>query len=195
VTRSVRVRVGSLNHAKLEAVRRGLAPFFDRVELEGCAAASGVPEQPLGLEEIVAGARARARQSLATAQGNWDLGAGIEDGLIPVPGAQTGYLNVGCCVLFDGQEESLGLSAGFEYPPACVAAATGPERTPVGGSFDRLFLAAGREAPDPGSGAGNIGRLTGGHLTRAEYGAQAVTCAFVRRLHPRLYEATAGARS
>lgn len=193
--RAVRVRVGSLNRAKLEAVRRGLAPFFDKVELEGCAAESGVSEQPIGLEEIVAGARARARQSLATAQGNWDLGAGIEDGLIAVPGTRTGYLNVGCCVLYDGQEESLGLSAGFEYPPACVEAATGPARTPVGGSFDQLFLAFRDETPDPGPGAGNIGRLTGGQLTRAEYGAQAVTCALVRRLHPRLYEADPGARS
>jgi len=216
--RAVRVRVGSLNRAKLEAVRRGLAPFFEQVDLEGCAAESGVSEQPIGLEEIVAGARARARQSLATAQGNWDLGAGIEDGLIAVPGTRTGYLNVGCCVLYDGREESLGLSAGFEYPPACVEAATGPDRTPVGGSFDKLFLAATKgttdplpegttdpllegtdpflgRTPDPGPGAGNIGRLTGGQLTRAEYGAQAVTCALVRRLHPRLYEADPGARS
>jgi inosine/xanthosine triphosphatase len=192
--RTIRVRVGSLNRAKLEAVRLGLAPFFAKVELEGCPAESGVSEQPIGLEEIVAGARARARQSLADAQGNWDLGAGIEDGLIAVPGTRTGYLNVGACVLFDGREESLGLSAGFEYPPACVEAATGPDRTPVGGSFDRLFALA-AEGSDPGPGAGNIGRLTGGRLTRAEYGAQAVTCALVRRLHPRLYEAEPGARS
>ncbi|MFQ5513878.1 MAG: DUF84 family protein [Myxococcota bacterium] len=180
----LRVRVGSLNAAKLEAVRRGLSPFSAQLEIEGCEARTGVPEQPIGFDEILAGARTRARESFAL--GNVDLGAGIEDGLIELPAAVTGYLNVGFCVLFDGTEESLGLTAGFEYPSPCVRAATGPQRVPVGGAFDALFEPP-PGWPDPGPGAGNIGRLTGGVLTRAEYGAQAVTCAYVRRLHPALY--------
>ena len=182
--RSVRVRVGSLNAAKLEAARRGLAPFFEDVQVEPLAVDSGVPDQPLGFEEILAGARARARQGFGS--GAYDLGVGIEDGLIPVSGTSTGHMNVGCCVLFDGEEESVGLSAGFEYPSACVESATGPSRVPVGESFTEVF----QRPPgwsDPGPGAGNIGQLTGGALTRADYGAQAVTCAFVRRLHPVLY--------
>jgi inosine/xanthosine triphosphatase len=176
--------VGSRNRAKLEAVRRGLAPFFEGVEVVGCEASSGVDAQPLGLEQIVAGARARARAGLAAAGS--DLGAGIEDGLIPVPGALSGHVNVGCCALWDGDEDYLGLSAGFEYPPACVSAALSPARVPVGGSFDELF----RAPPgwgDPGPGAGNIGRLTRGILTRMEYSAQAVICAAVRMLHRDLY--------
>ena len=76
--RSLKVRVGSLNRAKLEAVRRGLAPFFDQLEVEALEGPSGVSEQPLGFDEILLGARARARQSVAA--GNCDLGAGIEDG-------------------------------------------------------------------------------------------------------------------
>ncbi len=182
--RTLKVRVGSLNRAKLEAVRRGLAPFFDQVEVEALAAQSGVSEQPLGFDEILLGARARARQSVAA--GNCDLGVGIEDGLICLDGPPERQMNVGCCVLFDGEQESVGLTAGFEYPRACVEAATGPARTPVGTSFDAIFKPpAGWR--DPGPGAGNIGRLSGGVLTRADYAAQAVTCAFVRWLHPELY--------
>jgi non-canonical (house-cleaning) NTP pyrophosphatase len=56
----------------------------------------------------------------------------------------------------------------------------------VGTSFDELFHPAGG-FPDPGPGAGNIGRLTGGILTRVDYGVQAVICAAVRILHPELY--------
>ncbi len=183
--RALCVRVGTRSAAKLEAVRRGLSPFCDELCVESADVESGVSKQPLGFEEILAGARARARQSFAV--GNVDLGVGIEDGLIPVSGSATGYMNVGFCVLFDGEAESLGLSAGFEYPPECVRAATGPERVPVGDAFDALFQApAGAE--DPGRGAGNIGRLTGGVLTRADYGAQAVICAYARRLHPALYD-------
>jgi inosine/xanthosine triphosphatase len=178
------VRVGSRNTAKLEAVRRGLAPFFAHVQVLSGDAASGVDAQPLGFAEIVAGARNRARASHSA--GACDLAAGIEDGLIAVPEVPTGWVNVGCCVLFDGAREGLGFSAGFEYPPDCVAAATGSPRTPIGDAFDRRFSARpGRR--DPGPGAGNIGRLTEGALTRADYGAQAVTCAWLRFMHRELY--------
>jgi inosine/xanthosine triphosphatase len=178
------VRVGSRNTAKLEAARRGLAPFFARVDVVGGDTASGVDSQPLGWAEIVSGARNRARASHSA--GACDLAAGIEDGLIQLPEVPTGWVNVGCCVLFDGAREGIGFSAGFEYPPACVAEATRSPRTPIGDAFDRRFTAR-PGARDPGTGAGNIGRLTEGALTRADYGAQAVTCAYVRFLHPALY--------
>ena len=179
------VRLGSRNAAKLEAVRRGLGPFFARVEVHGAETDSGVDSQPLGFEEIVAGARRRAERSFAL--GDCALGAGIEDGLIPVSQVPSGWLNVGCCVLTDGVREGLGFTSGFEYPPACVARATATPRMPIGNAFDALFRAP-RGFEDPGPGAGNIGRLTGGALTRAQYGAQAVTCAWLRFLHPELYE-------
>jgi inosine/xanthosine triphosphatase len=178
------VRVGSRNTAKLEAVRRGLAPFVARVEVVAGDAASGVDSQPLGYAEIVAGARNRARTSHSA--GACDLAAGIEDGLIAVPEVPTGWVNVGCCVLFDGAREGIGFSAGFEYPPDCVAEATHSPRTPIGDAFDRRFKPR-AGARDPGPGAGNIGRLTEGALTRADYGAQAVTCAWLRFMHRELY--------
>jgi len=184
---SLRVRLGSRSVAKREALRRGLAPFYGEVVIEDVEVPSGVPEQPIGLEQIVAGARNRARRSFETRGPRaCDLGAGIEDGLVPVPGAATGYVNLGCAVLFDGQTESIGFSSGFEYPPRCVAAATAADRTPVGEAFDAIWAPPAGLA-DPGPGAGNIGRLTHGVLPRSDYGAQAVICAMVRRLHPSLY--------
>ncbi|HKC51373.1 MAG TPA: inosine/xanthosine triphosphatase [Myxococcota bacterium] len=178
------VRVGSRNAAKLEAVRRGLAPFFAGVDVLGGEAPSGVDAQPLGFAEIVAGARNRARVSHSS--GGCDLAAGIEDGLIELPEVPTGWVNVGCCVLFDGAREGFGFSAGFEYPPDCVAAATRSPRTPIGDAFERRF-APRAGTRDPGAGAGNIGRLSEGALTRADYGAQAVTCAWLRFMHGDLY--------
>jgi inosine/xanthosine triphosphatase len=190
----VLVRVGSRNAAKLEAVRRGLAPFFAVVDVEGCDVASGVDAQPLGFPEIVAGARQRALGAFRA--GACDLAAGIEDGLVAVADVATGWVNIGACVLFDGLSEALGFTAGFEYPPECVRRATAAPRTPIGDAFDSLYRAPAGLA-DPGTGAGNIGRLSGGVLTRADYGAQAVTCAFVRFLQPELYATAsrAGARA
>ena len=181
----MRVRLGSESVAKREAVRRGLEPLFRDVVVDSGPVESGVAEQPLTFEEIVEGARNRARS--AYANGGCDLGVGIEDGLVPVRGTRTGYVNLGCCSLYDGSEHHLGFSAGFEYPPECSAAATGPSRTPIGDAFEATFRPpAGWPAPRPGD--GNIGRLTGGALTRAEYAAQAVVCAFVRLLPPEMSE-------
>lgn len=188
------MRVGSLNKAKLEAVRRGLAPFFAGVEIEAAIVKSGVDSQPLGWSEIIAGARGRAHGAHRVAA--CDLSAGIEDGLVEMPAVGTGWVNIGCCVLFDGEREAIGFTAGFEYPPECVRRATATPRTPIGDVFDALYRAPVGLA-DPGTSAGNIGRLSGGVLSRADYGAQAVMCAFVRFLHPDLYqpEPDAGARA
>jgi inosine/xanthosine triphosphatase len=194
----LRVWVGSTSSEKLEAVRLGLQPFFAEIEIKGAAVPSGVPEQPIGLAEIIAGASQRARAAHAAAAGGADLGAGIEDGLVPVAELPGGYANIGCCVLYDGATETLGFSAGFEYPPACVQEAVGPPRRPIGGLFDAAFAQVRAAHPlleDPGASGGNVGRLTGGRLTRAQYGAQAVTCALVRRLHPELYALERGVTS
>ena len=178
--------VGSANPAKLGAVRQGLTPFFEDLELISVDAPSGVSEQPIGFDEILSGARNRARRSYSSARGGCDLGVGIEDGLVPVAGLQSGYVNLGCCVLFDGKQEATGFSAGFEYPEPCIAQATSFQRVPIGEAFDRLFASRPRRF-DAGREAGNIGRLTQGVLDRATYGSHAVICAVVRLLHPDLY--------
>lgn len=181
-----RVRVGSTNGPKLAAVRAALRSFNAAVEVEGIAVASGVPDQPVGLEEIAAGARNRAEAARAAAP--CDLAVGIEDGLVEwdLPGA--GIVNLGCAAVTDGVRLSLGFSAGFAYPPA-VAVPAVRDREPIGALFDRLWEARRGERPGAPSGAtvGNIGKLTGGVLPRGEYARHAVLCALVRFLHPDLY--------
>jgi inosine/xanthosine triphosphatase len=185
------VRVGSTNEPKLEAVRRALAPFAPRVAVAGHPVESGVPEQPVGWEEIVAGARNRAR---AAASQPCDLGVGIEDGLVPVPGADGGerFVNVGCAALVHGERIALGFSSGFAYPPACAGPAA-REREPIGPLFDAYWRERrgdGDVAPS-GRGIGNVGKLTLGVLPRCEYARHAVLCALVELLHPDLYELAA----
>jgi non-canonical (house-cleaning) NTP pyrophosphatase len=206
------VRVGTENRAKLEAVRQAILPFREDdawIEVLPCAAESGVPEQPIGFAEIMAGARQRAR--VAFESGPCDLAIGIEDGLARLSDLAwsesagddvdelSDVYNVGCAWLYDGTREGHGFSSGFAYPPACVAPAW-RDRAPIGDVFDAQFRAArlGSGAASSGSGPatdapsgrsiGNIGMLTGGHLERAAYGAQAVVCGLVRFLHTDLYD-------
>ena len=54
------VRVGSINEPKLAAVRSAIGAYAPDAKIEGVAVASGVPEQPVGFEEVIRGARNRA---------------------------------------------------------------------------------------------------------------------------------------
>ena len=186
------VYVGTLNEPKLEAVRAAIGSYASGAEVRGFAVASGVPDQPVGYDEIVTGARNRARRALE-AEAGCDLAVGLEDGLVELllSGEAPAVLNVGCAFVTDGERDSLGLSSAFAYPPQCLAPAL-VERAPIGEVFDRVFseytgLAA---APDVASGRtiGNIGKLSLGVLPRSDYARQAVVCALVRFLHPALYD-------
>jgi inosine/xanthosine triphosphatase len=195
------VCVGTENQAKCAAVRSALeglrtvvgttdsASLLPEIQLCPVAVPSGVSEQPLGFEQIVAGARNRARSAMAS--GSFVLAVGIEDGLVPLPdgfGGEKTY-NVGCAWVTDGECEGSGFSSGFAYPPECLGPAT-LDQHPIGDLFDALW----RRHRDPddhdasGRNEGNIGKLTGGRLTRSEYGCHAVLSALVRFLQRDLYD-------
>lgn len=202
------VRVGTLNAAKLAAVRGALGAFSAdprALSILGVDVSSGVPDQPVGWEEIIAGARTRARAALAS--GDAELGIGIEDGLVELPvggmGAtarspgspsdeRSGIFNVGCAWITDGDREGSGFSSGFAYPSSCRGPAF-HERRPIGDLFDALWRTTrGPSGPDPalpsGRQGGNIGQLTQGRLERSAYGGQAILCALVPFLHVDLYD-------
>ncbi len=186
------VRVGTLNGPKLEAARQALRAYRPEVEIIGHAVASGVADQPVGYAEIVAGARQRARGAFAA--GRCELGIGIEDGLVEIAEIGHWIVNVGAAVVCDGHRESVGLSSGFAYPPECAERALAT-REPIGTLFDGLWRTRVAEDPDPEPSAisvGNVGKLSRGVLTRAEYGRHAVLCALIQYLHPDLYFASSG---
>ena len=56
-----RVLVGSANAPKVEAVRSALSPYAPAATVAGVGVASGVPDQPVGWDEITRGASNRAR--------------------------------------------------------------------------------------------------------------------------------------
>ncbi len=184
------VRVGSTNALKLQGVRAALAAFSRDVTIEGIDVESGVPDQPLGFEEIVEGARNRAER--AKRGGECDLGIGYEDGLVAIPGSLESWFNIGCAAVSDGVRISLGLSSGFTYPPACSQRAVA-EREPIGALFDRFWGQHRESSPAPAPvSIGNVGKLTCGALTRAEYTRHAVVCALAPLIHPDLYTGGGG---
>jgi inosine/xanthosine triphosphatase len=183
-----RVRVGSTNEPKLDAVRDAFAPYAPEVQVAGVDVPSGVSEQPVGWEEIVRGARNRAR--LARASEPCDLGVGLEDGLVALPDGEgeLRHLNVGCAAVAHGERVWLGFSSGFSYPPECTETAV-RDRAPIGPLFDRLWEQRRGEAlaSVEARTVGNVGKLTLGVLPRSEYTRHAVLCALVALIHGDLY--------
>jgi inosine/xanthosine triphosphatase len=197
------IRVGTQNPAKLAAVEGALRPFAQngtKLMLVPVGVESGVSEQPIGWDEIVSGARNRARAAFES--GGCVLAVGIEDGLVRLTdGYETGsrrpepadFYNVGCAWLTDGEREGHGFSSGFAYPPGCLGPAV-RDQAPIGDLFDQLWRAHRTGSSQPAKSAasgrqgGNIGRLTEGRLDRSAYGSQAVICALVRFLHTDLYD-------
>jgi len=185
-----RVRVGSRNEPKIEAVRSALEAYAPEVTVCGVDVDSGVPEQPVGFEQIVEGARNRA--DAAKRSGDCELAVGIEDGLVALPvGAASdivSHVNIGCAAVSDGRRVSLGFSSAFAYPPGVSEPAV-RDGTPIGGLFDALWLERRGESqclPSARS-SGNVGKLTAGVLPRSEYARHAVLCALVAFVNPDLY--------
>lgn len=185
-----RVRVGSRNEPKIAAVHSAMMAYAPSVEVFGVAVESGVPEQPVGFEEIVQGARNRA--VAAQRSGDCDLAVGIEDGLVALPAAAatagSAHLNIGCAAVSDGHRVSLGFSSAFAYPSGVTEPAVN-DRSPIGELFDALWRERRGESQQLPSArtSGNVGKLTGGALPRSEYARHAVLCALVMFVNPDLY--------
>ena len=165
------ITVGSKNPNKIQAVREGftLFPRFVHAEFQAFDARSGVSDQPMGLEEILTGARQRAEHAFSGCQ----VSAGLESGLIPVPRSRNGYMNVSACAIYDGATHYTGLGPAFELPRQIIDLVVGQ-----GLELDEAIFRSGFSSnPRIGYSEGIIGMLTGGVISRKDYLVPAVTMA------------------
>ena len=81
----IRVVVGTESALKLRAVESALNTLALNAVVQGRKTESGVPDQPVGFEQIQIGASSRAAEALAYLK--VDLGIGIESGLVQVDGS------------------------------------------------------------------------------------------------------------
>lgn len=165
------VRVGSLNPAKVVPVRDVFQAYWPGAAVEGVAVPSGVPDQPLGEVETREGAVNRARAALARAGAGDAWGVGLEGGvrLEEEGGRLFGVVAVARAGA-DGVRVEVSRTADLRLPPRVAArVGAGEELGPV---MDELLGLSGIKR-----GAGSVGVLTAGLLTRADVWRQAVTLA------------------
>jgi len=177
----MKVNVGSENKVKIEAVFDILKeyPDFSSCEVTGKKADSEVSGQPKSLEETIKGAKNRAENSFLGCKYSF----GLESGLMKVPGTKTGYMDVTCCAIYDGENFHLGLSSAFEYPIA-VTEYVLEDGLEVSSAFFKAGLAKDEKI---GSREGAIGFLTKNRIVRKEYTKQAIRMALIHLENKELY--------
>ena len=172
----MKIKVGTHNPLKVRATRNVMEKIYTNVDVEGIEVDSGVGDQPIGLDETIQGAVNRARNAFLDA----DLSVGIESGLLAAPHSITGYLDLQWCAIYDGERVTLGVSAGFEYPPVVVEEVLKGQE--VGEVMDEV---TGVEKLGQKTGAVSI--LTKGLLDRTENTEQCVLMAMIPRMNKGVY--------
>lgn len=173
VRNSMKIKVGSANKIKVEAVQEILQDYQHLKDALVLAeeTSSGVADQPKSLEETVKGAMNRARGAFK----DCDYCFGIESGLMAVPGTKTGFMDVCVCAIFDGKEYHIGLSSAWEAPSKVVK-----HMLEDGLNMNQAALKAGlTDNPKIGSAEGLVGIVTKGRLTRKEYTKESVRTALI----------------
>lgn len=176
----MKVIVGSKNPVKSQAVENILKKIYpsEEVEVLSREVDSGVPDQPLGQDETIQGSVNRAKNAYSD---EFDLSVGIESGLVPAKETITGYVDMQWCAIYDGEKVTLGVSAGFEYPPHVVEEVL--KGREVGHVMDELT-----GVDNLGKKRGAVSFLTNGLLDRVGNSEQCVLMAMVPWMNSDLYK-------
>lgn len=173
----MRIAVGSANPVKVAATAAVLAGYFPDARVEAHAVASGVPDQPFGDEQTIAGARARAERAREATDA--DLGVGLEGGVVDGP---SGMRTCAWCVIVhrDGRE-GVGGSLAMPLPDAVAEMIRAGEE--LGYAMDRFAQTRGTK-----HGKGAVGILTAGRIDRQAAYEVLVTYAAAPFVTPELFE-------
>lgn len=173
----IKIVVGSKNPMKLKATQNVLEHIYPQLNVTAKHVDSGVPDQPIGLDITIQGAINRAQNAFSD---EFDLSVGIESGLLEVPHSITGYLDLQWCALYDGEKTTLGVSAGFEYPPLVIEKVL--EGMEVGDVMDKIT-----GVDKLGQKTGAVSHLSKGLLDRTGNTEQCVLMAMIPRMNEELY--------
>lgn len=168
--------VGSRNPAKVTPVRDVFAQVRPGVPVEGLDVPSLVPDQPVGWQETLLGARNRAVGALDTPGATW--GVGLEGG-VEFEAQGRGWL-MGFVAVAHAGRVSWARTVSVPLPPPVTARVRVGEE--LGKVMDDLHGTQGNNTR-----GGAFGLLTGGLVVRADVWRQTLTLALAPHLNPELY--------
>lgn len=176
-----KINIGTKNEVKINALKETIKdyPLLQTASVTGLDSCSGVSDQPKSLEETIEGAKKRAKSAFCAC----DLSFGIEDGLMKVPGASTGYMNICVCAVYDVENYYLGISSAFEYPEKIIKMLF-REGLDVNQAFFEAGLTKNKKI---GSDQGAVAILTKNRWRRADTVRQSIISALIALENKELY--------
>lgn len=179
----MKINVGSKNEIKVAAVKEAVNLYpqiFVSPEVTAVEVSTELYGHPKSLDETMNGAIERARASLK----GEDYSFGLEGGLIGVPAAVSGYMEVEACAIYDGHDFFLGLSSAFEWPRK-VTEMILSGHADASKAFQELGLTAEKKLGAVKGGI--IGMLTAYRMTREDQHRQSIIAAMIRLERRDLY--------
>lgn len=171
------VAVGTKNPAKVAGVRSAFTKYFSDVEILSVDSSSVAKAQPKGLEEMTAGATARAKFALSEAGG--DFGVGVEAGIFMIGNVY--FDNQVAAIVDSSGKVSLGHSAGYMLPHDAM------EKLFKDGRELERWAEEMSGISEVGDKGGLIQHLTKGRMTRTELTEQCVITALIPWFHRDVY--------
>lgn len=180
----MKIGVGTTNSVKIQAIEEVVKdyPLFSGAKIFSLSVSSEISEQPLSLEEIISGAKNRARNAYSASPCTYSFG--IESGLFEASGTQTGFLEACICCIYDGINTHIGLSCGFEVPFPILRLIL-DEKMDLSQACYHSGITTNSKL---GAAEGLIGLLTKGRIDRKEYTKQCIRTALIQLENARLYQ-------
>jgi inosine/xanthosine triphosphatase len=192
----IHVVIGSENPAKCDAVKMAFSEIFENTKIDyyPISVDSGVGSQPIGIANIVMGAKNRAfkaftekfspKKSSIINQKDLYFGVGIEAGLVEVIGSETGYLDFQFTAIYNQNGNyTIGCGPAFEYPNVVTNQILNGSAKEIGDVIEKL---SGVENIKEKQGA--IGFLTNNRYKRADILKYSVISALIPYMNEKLYK-------
>ena len=173
-----RVAVGSTNPVKVAAVREVLAAAGASVEITSIGVPSTVRDQPIGDDETIRGAVARA--SAAREATGAELGVGIEGGVVEL---SDGSMRTCAWAAIVGADGVTGIGGSLAMPLPHAVAELVRGGLELGHAMDRYV-----NERNTKHGKGAVGILTAGLVDRQRAYESLVSYALAPFITPELYE-------
>lgn len=169
--------VGSQNPVKVRGIREAFSRFYRVKAVKSKSVNTGIPPQPIGLDQILEGAKLRATLSMDP---ECDFGVGVEAGFYAV-GGEPYDVEVAYVVSRTG-EHSVGFSPSFPIPPKVYDSVVKGVYRELEEAVEDLF-----KVEKIGDREGFIGILTRGVCERWVLGYYATLMALVKFINRELY--------
>ena len=181
------IAIGSINPVKIQAVEEVVKeyPALTGYSIKTFSVPSGVSDQPLSLDEIIAGAKNRAKSAFDACPG-CSYSFGIESGLFPASGVQTGFLEASICCVYDGTQSFIGMSCGFEVPQQILNFVL-EKKMDLSQACYHSGITSNTQL---GAAEGLIGLLSKGRVNRKDYTRQCIVTALMQVEHANWYQRT-----